>query len=115
MKEIKQALDAFAASGTIAGGELLANSLGGPVAEPAVAKAEQKLGYPFPPRFRRFLTTQTAAMEFDWRLEHHHKIMLEAEREALCGGAFRWSFGELVVDNTTFQARDIEGDEILME
>lgn len=111
--DLRATLDAFAALIRDAGGEVSASSISAPVAEAAVAKAEKQLRYILPPRFRRFLTTEAAGMEFSWTLDDH--ITLEGERELISGGDFRWSFDELVSENTTFQAQDIEGDELLSE
>lgn len=113
LAELRQVLDSFAALVTDAGGDVQALTISDPVAEADVAKAEKRLRYTFPPRFRRFLTTESAGMEFSWSLDDH--ITLEGERELISGGDFRWSFEEIVAENTTYQAQDIEGDELLSE
>lgn len=111
--DLRQMLDAFAALVRDAGGDVEAFSISEPVTEPAIAKAEKQLRYPFPPRFRRFLTSEAAGMEFSWNLDED--ITLEGEREPISSGGFRWSFDEIVSENTTFQAQDIEGDALLSE
>ena len=113
MDELKRILDSFAALVREAGGEVATFTISDPVADSAVSKAEKQLRYAFPPRFRRFLTTESAGMEFYWTLDDD--ITLEGEREPISSGDFRWSFEELVAENTTFQAQDIEGDKLLSE
>ena len=111
--DLRHMLESFAALVRDAGGEVEASSVSEPVTEPAIAKAEKQLRYTFPPRFRRFLMTEAAGMEFSWNLADD--ITLEGEKEPISSGDFRWSFEELVSENTTFQAQDIEGDELLSE
>lgn len=113
--EIKQILDSFAALIRTAGGEMVTFSISDPVTESAVMKAERQLGYTFPPRFRRFLTTESSGIEFYWTLDDEHAITLEGEREPIFGGDFPWSFDDLLSENTTFQAQEIEGDELLSQ
>lgn len=113
VETIKQILDAFGALVTKAGGEMLTSKIAPPVTEPAVTEAESQLGYTFPPRFRRFLTNESAGIEFSWTLDDDKMIQLEGEREPIGGGDFKWSFDELVSENATFQGQDIEGDELL--
>ena len=115
VEELKRILDSFAARVTEAGGDVGAVSISGPVAESTVSKAEKRLGYTFPIRFRRFLTTRSGGLEFSWSLDDGHEIELPGGREPIFGGGFRWSFDELVTENATFQAQDIEGDELLSE
>ncbi|MGQ0712847.1 MAG: SMI1/KNR4 family protein [Gemmatimonadaceae bacterium] len=115
LEAIRYNLESFAATVRDAGGEMLEFAIAGPVAEAEVSKAEKQLGYTFPPRFRRFVTTQSAGMQFFWSLDDDHMIALEGEREPIYGGDFHWSFEELVAENTTFQAQDIDDDELLSE
>ncbi|HJU67143.1 MAG TPA: SMI1/KNR4 family protein [Gemmatimonadaceae bacterium] len=111
MESLERILDSFADTVSAGGGEAAPVSIADPVAESAVSTAERQLGYSFPPLFRRFLTTTSGGMEFSWNLDD--EITLEGEREAIFGGELRWSFDELVSENRTFQAQDIEGDELL--
>ena len=109
--ELRQTLDTFAGLVRAAGGQVETFTLSDPVSEPAVSKAEIQLGYALPPRFRRFLTSEAGGLEFYWTLDDD--ITLEGEREPISSGDLRWSFHELVEENASFQAQDIEGDELL--
>ncbi len=111
MEELKRHLQSFAALVSNAGGEVDAFTIADPVDDSAVSNAEKQLRLAFPPRFRRFLTTESAGTEFSWTL--NDDVTLKGEREPISGGDLRWSFEELVSENTTFQAQDIEGDALL--
>lgn len=113
MDEIAKILDAFAALIRKAGGELIDFEITEPVSGSEVLAAEKHLGYVFPPLFRRFLTTDSGGMQFYWTLDDDKAITLHGEREPIFGGDFHWSFDELIEENTTFQAQDIEGDDLL--
>ena len=115
MAETRQILDSFAARVTSFGGEIVTVSISEPVAEPDVIKAEKQLGYPFPPRFRAFVTRESGGIEFYWTLDEDRAIRLDGEREPIYGGDFHWGFHELVSENTMFQEQDIEGDALLSE
>jgi hypothetical protein len=113
VKGLERALDAFAALVRTAGGTLETYTIADPVEEAALSKAEQQLKFTFPPRFRRFLTAEAGGIEFYWTLDDD--ITLEGQREPISSGDLTLSFGELVSENTTFQAQDIEGDELLAQ
>lgn len=115
MADTRQILDSFAAMVTSFGGEIVTSSISDPVAEREVIKAEKRLGYTLPPRFRDFVTGESSGMEFYWTLDDDHAIRLDGEREPIVGSDFHWSFDEIVSENATFQAQDIEGDELLLE
>ena len=108
---LRQTLDTFAELVHAAGGQVETFTLSDPVSESAVSKAETQLRYAFPPRFRRFLTSEAGGVAFYWTLDDD--ITLEGEREPISSGDLRWSFHELVDENASFQAQDIEGDELL--
>ncbi len=113
MEELERHLQSFAALVRNAGGEVDSFTIADPVDDSTVSKAEKQLRFAFPPRFRRFLTAESAGMEFSWTLADD--VTLEGEREPISSGDLQWSFEELVSENTTFQAQNIEGDELLAE
>jgi hypothetical protein len=113
--ELRQVLDAFVTALGSSGGETLTFSISDPITELALSKAEKALGFAFPPRLRRFLTTTSGGMEFSWKLDDDHEITLEGERDPIGFGEFTWSFDELVSDNERFRGQDIEGDDLLSE
>jgi hypothetical protein len=113
--ELERVLNAFAAAVRDAGGDAEPVAISSPVPERSVTKAEKELGFAFPPLFRRFLTTKCGGVTFSWNLDDGREITLEGEREAIYGGDFTWSFDTLVAENKTYQAQDIEGDDLLME
>lgn len=115
MADTRQILDSFAAMVTSFGGEIVTSSISDPVAETDVIKAEKRLGYTFPPRFRAFVTGESGGLEFHWTLDEDQAIQLDGASEPIFGSDFRWSFDELVSETATFQAQDIEADELLLE